>query len=132
MRFVCRRERSSLGWVRRPRVDVDVYSPRARAWIRLTDVLADTGADLSLVPRSVGIALLGRLRSRRRIRLGGIAPGARVVAYLHPVRLRLGRVVRRAWLAVASVEHVPAILGRQRGLDFFAARFVRGRYVDLR
>lgn len=121
-----------MGWIRRPRVTIEVYSPVAKAWYRIPGVLADTGADVSLFPRSLGESILGRTRSPRRVRLGGVAPGARVAGYLHTVRMRLGRKVFAASLVVASVDDVPAILGRHRALDRLEARFARGTYVDLR
>ncbi len=104
----------------------------ARVWYRIPGVLADTGADVSLFPRSLGVAILGRLRSGRPVTLGGVAPGARIRGYLHRIRIRFGRKVLRSSVVVASVDDVPAILGRHLGLDQTDARFLRGRVVDLR
>lgn len=132
MRFTCKRERSVFGWVRRPRVTLEVYSPRARAWYEIPDILADTGADITVFPRSLGVALLGKLRSRRKVSLGGIAPGARVAGFVHAVRMRMGSKIHRLPVVVAAVDDLPAILGRHGGLDRFDAGFHRGRRLELR
>ncbi len=132
MRFSASRERSLFGWTRRPRITLEIYSPRHRGWYEVPGVLADTGADLSLLPRSLGRVLLGRVRSRTRIRLGGAAPGARVTGYLHTLRVRVGGRSFRTPVVVASIDDVPAIFGRAHGLDHFDARFGHGRHVDLR
>ena len=132
MRFSCRRERSVLGWVRRPRVVLEVYSPAARVWYRIPGVLADTGADVSLFPRSLGVAIFGHLRSGRPVSLGGVAPAARIRGFVHRVRMRLAGRVWVSSVVVASIDDVPAILGRHLALDRTDARFLRGRRVELR
>lgn len=110
---------------------LEIYSPRMGRWYPFPKALADTGADFSLVSRWVGRKLLGRVRSSRRLKLGGVAPGVVLHAYLHRVRMRLGPHLFRSWIAVASVDQVPVLLGRYHGLDRFDARFVRGRFVEL-
>ena len=109
-----------------------MFSPRDRVWYRIPRVLVDIGADVSLVPRVLGAALLGRVRSKRRVNLGGVAPGARLTGYLHTLRLRVAGRDWRAPVVVASVDNVPVLLGRLGALDGFDVRFVRGRHMAFR
>lgn len=45
--------------IKRPMVSVSIYSRRLKCWINIENMLADTGADISILPRNLGILMVG-------------------------------------------------------------------------
>ena len=120
-----------FGVVRRPLVSLECYSRRAGRWVVLTDLLADTGADLSVLPRHVGANLFGDIRAGKPMQLHGIAPGAGVQTFVHLLRSRCNGHEFSMPVAIAETNEVPPLLGRVRGLDRFITGFAKGRHLEL-
>ena len=96
----------------------------------MTNLLADTGADLSIFPSAVGELLLGKIAHEHPVMIRGIVPGTVLKSYLHRLRCRFNG--RTFWLLAAIAEtEVTAVLGRVEGLDRLTATFVKGREVQL-
>ena len=121
-----------FGIVRRPLVSLDLFSSVKKQWVPVTNLLADTGADLSIFPRAIGELLIGDIRRGQSLTLRGIVPGALLKGYLHRLSCKFNGRTFRLLVAIAESEDVTAVLGRVDGLDRLIATFVKGREVQLR
>jgi predicted aspartyl protease len=111
--------------IKRPRVTLQVFSRVFREWIVVEDVLADTGADISIIPKTLGIILVGEITNRRRYKIQGMVSSA--FMYLHRLKVRLDGKELSATFAIANSDNVPPTLGRKQGLDKFKVVFDRGQ-----
>ncbi|MBI4669604.1 MAG: hypothetical protein HY747_10575 [Elusimicrobia bacterium] len=129
MRFIKfryqRRKSSILGIVLRPIVSIGVYSKSNVIFI--DDVLADTGADISVLPRNLGELLVDDITKGRYVEIKGVVPSANLISYIHHFKIQLGEKIFPAPVAVADSDNVPPILGRGKALDLFNAKFNKGR-----
>lgn len=71
-----------LGRVRRPLVTISIFSQRFSEWIEIQNLLAGTGADLTLLPSHLGEVLLPDIRDAKSGIVRGIVPGR--TAHLSP------------------------------------------------
>jgi len=110
-----------LGRTRRPLLTVANFSERFHEWIEIENLLADTGADLTLLPSHLGELLVPDIRGARR--------GLRV--YHHRLSLRIGARSFRGTVGMADSTAVPALLGRYQALDYFTAVYRRGKALVL-
>lgn len=131
-RFKYRPAASAIfGTVKRPLVSFEFYSPVRRQWFTVANLLADTGADLSILPRVVGRLLLGQITRGQPVMIRGIVPGTVLKSYLHRLRCRFNGQTFSLLAAIAETDGVTAVVGRVDGLDRLTATFVKGREVQL-
>jgi Retroviral aspartyl protease. len=101
-----------LGEVLKPIIPVTIIGAKRSVNVFM---LLDSGADLSLIPYSVGEAIGLELDIENRSEVQGIGEGS--VAYiLSQVRIKIGDVETPVRIGWALIEEVPLILGR---LDIF-------------
>jgi hypothetical protein len=132
LRFPYRTGHSDLlGRVRRPLLTISIYSRRFNEWIEIQNLLADTGADLTLLPSHLGELLVPDIRDAKSGIVTGIVPGRGLGIYLHRLSLRIGSRSFRGAVGIADSTAVPAILGRYGALDNFNAVYRRGRTLIL-
>jgi hypothetical protein len=81
----------------------------------------DSGADISIVPRSFGEAL-GLDLSKNLKEVKGIGE-ARVPISIHKVDMKIGNVVLKVRFAITLIEKIPYILGRSDVFRFFSINF---------
>ena len=112
-----------FGKVKRPLLELDVYSEREKAWLPLYKVLADTGADISILPRYIGKLVVADILEGRRINIRGVVPHSKIVCYIHALKLRVGSKEFTLPVAIAESDNVPIVLGRVKGLDIFKCIF---------
>ena len=87
------------------------------------DMYVDSGADITLIPYSVGIALGFRLKPDDEIkRIGGIG-GGKVSIVLRKVKMRINGEELEIRLAWCMSEDVPLVLGRLDIFDKFDVLF---------
>jgi len=110
---------------------VDLKLVSASHYVLLEDVLVDSGADVSVIPRDVGDALWPDITHGKYVEIQGIVPSTKLIAYLHPVRIVLGMWSFDTKIAVADSNNVPPVLGRFQGLDRFRLMLLHGRRVLL-
>jgi predicted aspartyl protease len=124
-------ERSNIfDRIKRPRILIHIYSKVFREWITIEDVLADTGADISILPKSLGIVLVGKISNRRRYKLTGMV--SHTFVYLHELRTRInGREIRGLY-AISSNDDMPPTLGRMGALDKFEVTFRKGKSLSIK
>ena len=82
----------------------------------------DSGADITLIPRSVGELLGFEVGSEEINEMGGIG-GSKVPTILKTLKMRIGEFEFPIKIAWALVEYVPPLLGRVDVFDKFEVRF---------
>ncbi len=121
-----------LGSVKRPLLRLELHSERFNLWIALDDVLADTGADLSVVPLPFGQLLVTNVESGQPTQLGGIVSSTSAFnGYIHQIQARLGETEFELLVAVVTTATIPPIFGRRQALDRFEVRFVHGQELII-
>lgn len=91
------------------------------------DMYVDSGADITLIPYSVGTALGFSIKPEDEIRRIGGAEGGKISVVLRRVKMRIGGEgldVRVAW---CMSEDVPLILGRLDIFNKFNVLFENGK-----
>ena len=119
-----------FGKVKRPLISLDVKS-QDDEWIHLRDVLADTGADISILPRDIGELLVNDITKGKTIELRGVVPYAKLIVFIHDVHFRLKDKEFIAPTAISESNDVLPILGRTKGLDLFEVVFNKGRKTSF-
>lgn len=107
--------------IKRPVADIDLKSSSG-LWIRYHPYI-DSGADITIIPLSLG-KLLGLKDEKRKIQyIGGIS-GSVPVIYLN-IQMRVAEEKFISLIAWAQIEEVPALLGRTNVFDMFKITFVQ-------
>ena len=101
-----------LGEILKPIIPVTIIGPKRNLNIFM---LLDSGADLSLIPYSVGETIGLELDFENRSEVQGIGEGS-VPYILTKIKLKIEKVEISARVGWALIEEVPFILGR---LDLF-------------
>lgn len=115
--FPYRREYSTLiGEIYRPTIIVYLQAKNKR-WVGFT-LYADSGADITLLPKSACEGLGYSLKAGESGYVGGITQG-RIKVYVHEVNMKLGEEVLKIKIAFAQTENVPPLLGRTDVFDRF-------------
>lgn len=87
------------------------------------DMYVDSGADISLIPYSVGIALGFQLKAGEEIkRIGGVG-GGKISVVIRKVKMSINAEEFEARVAWCLSEEVPLILGRLDVFDKFDILF---------
>jgi hypothetical protein len=128
------KEQESLifGKILRPLIDIEIFSEIEKDWIKIKEVLADTGADISIIPRSTGELILHDITKGKIHEIKGIVPFARLIVYIHNLKFRINGKKFELPVAIADSSYVPPILGRVKGLDLFNVNFKKGRKVSIK
>ncbi len=120
MKFPYQREKSSLfGEIYRPIAELEVET-RA-GWMTLLAYI-DSGADISILPASFLKAFGVTVGEEEIWEVRGIG-GAKVPVIMKDVRMKVGQQVFDSKIAIALVEDVPYILGREGVFDKFEICF---------
>ena len=91
------------------------------------DMYVDSGADITLIPYSVGIALGFSLKPEDEIRRIGGVGGGKISIVVRWVKLRIGSRELNVRVAWCMSEDVPLILGRLDIFDKFNVLFEGGK-----
>ena len=125
-------EKSNIfGIVKRPILKIKIFSEVTKEWTVIDEVLADTGADYSVIPRFIGNLLARDITRGKYIEIKGVVPGVMLVAYLHELKIRIKEKEFVAPVAFADSDDVPCIFGRIKALDLFDANFQKGEKIKL-
>jgi hypothetical protein len=125
------KESGIFGKILRPLIDLEIYSELEKDWIKIEDVLADTGADISILPRDTGELLIKDITRGELQEIKGIVPFARLVVYIHNLKFRINSIEFDLPVAIADSNDTPPILGRIKGLDLFDANFKKGQKINI-
>lgn len=122
--FKYKEGKSSLfGIIKRPLISLEIYSQKLHRWIFLEKVLADTGADISLLPRFMGNLLVDDITTGIYKKIRGIVPNTFLNGFMHNLKIKIADREFTAPVFIADSEDVTPILGRARALDLFKACF---------
>jgi hypothetical protein len=121
-----------FGKVFRPLIAIEIYSQLLKKWIRVENVLADTGADISILPRDLGEILVEDFTKGKVEEISGVVPFARLIIYLHKLKFRINGKEFILPVGIAESSQVIPILGRVKGLDLFEVNFKKGKVVDFK
>ncbi|MFQ5752913.1 MAG: aspartyl protease family protein [bacterium] len=114
-----KRHTQRLGEIFKPIVPVTLIGPKRSLNIFM---LLDSGADLSLIPYSVGETIGLELDIEHRSEVQGIGEGS--VSYiLSEAKLKIENIEISARVAWALIEEVPFILGRLDVFQNFSVEF---------
>jgi len=108
-----------LGEVLKPIIPVTLIGAKERAGVSM---LLDSGADLSLIPYSVGEAIGLELDLENRSEVQGIGEGS-IPYILCQVSMKIGEIETSIRVGWALIEEVPLILGRLDVFRQFAVDF---------
>lgn len=125
------KESGIFGKTKRPLIDLYIFSKTQQGWLLVLEVLADTGADISILPRTIGESLVKDMRKGEYLEIRGITPGAYTEVFIHHLSCKIGEIKFTAPFALADSDDVPPILGRAKGLDLFEATFYKGKETRL-
>lgn len=114
---------SLFGFIKRPLVVIEVYSAKLQRWIVFRKVLADTGADICLLPRFMGNLLIDDVTIGDYKRIRGIVPNTFLNGFIHNLKIRLTDKEFIAPVFIADSEDVTPIFGRVKALDQFKVCF---------
>lgn len=117
--------RNLSNFILRPVADVFIDN-KAGGWIEFHPYI-DSGADVTLIPLSLG-KLIGLKTDGKKIeKIGGIRGSTPVIYYT--VDLRIGGIKLSAKIAWALIEEVPPLLGRTDIFDNFHITFKQNQGI---
>ncbi len=119
-----------LGKIKRPLVDIEIYSERFKRFFEIPDVLLDTGADITLMPQDVGKAIFENYTTGKALELKGISQLA-VKAYIHRIKIKINGITFTCPVAITDSSNVPPLLGRVEALDLFDVLFAKGQEIKI-
>lgn len=119
--FKYREEKGRFGQVVKRPVALVEFQNSNGDWI-FKDLYIDSGADVTLIPRSVGDLLGFELNPDESIEeIGGIA--GKLPTVRRQMNMRIGEVELKSEISWALVENVPLLLGRKDVFDAFHITF---------
>lgn len=121
---------SLFGSIKRPLIELEVYSQKLQKWVSIEKVLADTGADICLLPRFMGNLLVEDATTGIDKRLRGVVPNTFLNGFIHDLKIRVGNKEFTTPVFIADSEDVTPILGRAKAMDLFKACF-DGDYTNI-
>lgn len=132
VRFRFTQGRSEIyGTVHRPGAKVYILTERG-TWLPHS-MLVDTGADYTLLPRSIGEFLGFRRKADERLYRAGGVGGGTIRVVMRRVMMRLGRHEFSADVGWSDSDEVPLLLGRSDVFDLFDVHFLqRERVTEFR
>lgn len=113
----------------RPLVTIKIYSLTKKIWVPIYEVLADTGADITVLPRYLGEFIVDDITKGKYIEIKGIVPTAVVIAFVHNLKLKIAGKEFKTKVAIADTNNVRPILGRFNTMDLFSVIFQKGECV---
>jgi len=109
-----------------PVADVE-FKSRDGEWIR-TLLLIDSGADVSLIPLSLGKLLMLESDEEKIQELCGLGQQA-VPVIFRKMDIKIGKYVFEAEIGWALIEEVPPLLGRKDIFDLFHINFMQDKKI---
>ena len=116
------KESRIFGKIKRPLVTIEVKTYSGE-WLEIKEVLADTGADISILPRNMASLIIKDIEDGKTEEIKGIVPYSNLIVFIHDLTFMISGKVFTLPVAVADSDDVPPILGRAKGLDVFVSVF---------
>jgi len=126
MRFeYTEKESRIVGNILKPLIEIEIFS-KNEVWYGLDEVLVDTGADITLIPKYVGEEIVDEIKSGQKASIKGISP-VELIVYIHKLKIKVANKEFETKIAIADSDEVPTVLGRFEALDLFKAEFINGK-----
>ncbi len=109
----------ALGEIRRPIADISIQTKKGK-WIKFRPFI-DSGADISIIPHSVG-QYLGFEMEDNIVEFGG-ASGKQLPVIIKRMKMRIGDIELEPRVGWALIEEAPPLLGRLDIFDKFHITF---------
>lgn len=109
--------------IKRPLIEIEIYSNKSEDWISFKRMLADTGADICLLPRFMGNLLVEDVTKGIYKKIRGVVPNTFLNGFIHNLNIKIGEKEFTAPVLIADSEDVTPIIGRVKALDIFRAWF---------
>ena len=122
-------ESSVFKTVKRPKINLSFYSKHLKCWIKVENILADTGADISVLPKSLGLLLAGDYKNGKKYKVSGMSSDSVDHMYVQTLSVRLGNKKFRTDFAISNSDNVPPTLGRIGALDKFEVIYKKGKML---
>jgi len=103
-------ESDVFGKIKRPRIKIRVFSEVTKDWEVIDEVLVDTGADFSVLPRFLGNILVSDITKGKYAEIKGVVPGVKLITYLHKLKIKIVDNEFIGHVAIADSDDVPPIL----------------------
>ena len=130
IKIPCSPQKSNIfGAISRPLVTIKVYSNTKNVWIPVYDTLADTGADITLLPRYLGEMIVDDITTGKYAEIKGVAPNAVLAGFIHDAKIEVFRKEINTKVIIGDSDDVRPVLGRLNGLDLFDITFSKGEYI---
>ena len=110
---------TALGEVKRPIADISIQTRKGK-WIKFRPFI-DSGADISIIPHSVG-QYLGFEMDENIVEFGGVS-GKHLPVIIKRLKMRIGDIELEPRIGWALVEEAPPLLGRLDIFDRFHITF---------
>lgn len=131
MKFRCIEKDSRIfGRIFKPIIYLEIFSEKHNLWCGIDDVLVDTGADITLIPRNIGEGLVNDIFIGTKAAIKGITP-FELDVYIHDLKIRMANKEFETKVAIADSDEAPVVLGRFEALDLFNAEFAKGKELIL-
>jgi len=128
MKFPYQKERSRLfGEIYRPIIEFEIETKLG--WTRILAYL-DSGADITLLPMSFLKALRIRVEEEDVKEVRGIG-GGKIPIIIKEVRMKVVDKIFDAKVAIALIEDVPYLLGREYVFKHFEICFRKNKIIQV-
>ena len=122
-------ESGIFGTIGRPLITMLIFSKVKNVWIPIYETLADTGADITLIPRYLGEMIVDDITKGKHIEVKGIVPNAVLPGFIHILKLEVFRKQFETKVLIADTDDARPILGRFNSLDLFEVGFNKGKEI---
>ena len=117
--------KTEILWI--PMANVGIISSKRKYYCKM---LVDSGADITLVPRSLGEFLGISFEGKKILELRGIGEGA-LPYVVEKIKVKIGKHAFEARIGISMVEEIPLILGRLDIFDNFNIEFKQKAGVTI-
>lgn len=112
-----------FGKIRRPVAIVYLQRLESKSWIPI-NMLIDTGADYTLLPKYIAIELeISLLKDCKQVRSRGVGGYSHVYLLKKKIRARIGTYERNIPIGFLPSNEIPPLLGRQEFFEKFKVTF---------
>jgi hypothetical protein len=119
-----------VGQLYRPVATVDLWAEAEQRWER-TQMIVDTGADYTILPRYFALLLGLKLEDHsKKLKTEGIG-GEQTVYFFENIKVKLGPFERSIPVGFASNNHIPPLMGRYLFLETFVVEFAYNKTTSF-
>lgn len=119
-----------FGTLYRPVVKVQFWSEATQSW-KTVQMLVDTGADYSILPRYLATWLQLEIKDTGKVHETQGVGGVQKIYMVDKLRARIGKFEREVPVGIIDSTQVPPLMGRLGFFETFEAEFSRQRRITF-